>query len=209
MGFAGDGRTLVTASREAVALWDLSDRARVAPLTRLGGPAPTDLVVGGTRLVVGDASGEVHLWDLSDPANPRRLAQPWAVTRGPVAGLALGGDGSVLYTAGRADLFGSAVVAWDLGDRPAASASTVRRRRAGPPAVAATPDARLWASAGTGSVTLWTGEQPRPVATVAPDEGQPLSVALADEPACWPSAPTMAICTCGTSPTRRHRASSA
>ena len=181
VAFTGDGRTLVTASSDAVAVWDVADRSRLAALTRLGDTAPTDLAVADDRLVVGDASGEVHLWDLRDPASPRRLGQPWAATRGPVHGLALGGDGDVLYTAGRADLFGSAVVAWDLTDRPARTTSVT-----GPggavAAVAANADGTRVATAGADRrVTLWDAAALRPLASVDLGEQAPRSVALTDD----------------------------
>ncbi len=64
----------------------------------------------GTTLATGDTDGTVILWDLTDPAQPRRLGQPLTGHTGPVYSVAFAPDGTTLATGGD----DGTVILWDL-----------------------------------------------------------------------------------------------
>ncbi|NNH74671.1 hypothetical protein HLB23_33295 [Nocardia uniformis] len=91
-----DQRTLITVSRAAIELWDVEDPNR---WTRLGEVAPADgtlvatadITPDGRRMVTGDSTGGIRLYDVSNRAAPRALGpsllEPGIMTGGVFATL--------------------------------------------------------------------------------------------------------------------------
>jgi WD40 repeat protein/transcriptional regulator with XRE-family HTH domain len=75
VGFSNDGKILAIAQTDkSVALWSIADPASpqlagsITGLTAV--PATLDLAPHSSRIAIGEASGEVSLWDFSDLAHP-------------------------------------------------------------------------------------------------------------------------------------------
>ena len=64
----------------------------------------------GTTLATASTDGTVILWDLTDPAQPRRLGQPLTGHTSPVYSVAFAPDGTTLATGGDDET----VILWDL-----------------------------------------------------------------------------------------------
>ena len=67
----------------------------------------------GTTLATAGADGTVILWDLTDPAQPRRLGPPLTGHTGTVYSVAFAPDGTTLATGDTYATDGT-VILWDL-----------------------------------------------------------------------------------------------
>ncbi len=151
--------------------------------TAIGGCSSSNTSCSAADTSVTVSGDAIILWDLSDPARPRRLGTPLLLENVTAAGLiAFSPDGRFLATGGGN---GRAVTLWDLSD----PAKPVRRGSSAVPAPAAdvstdvesaafSPDGRTLA---TGSddknVTLWNVSDPdRVTRLAAPLTGQTSSV---------------------------------
>ncbi|MFD6856992.1 NACHT and WD repeat domain-containing protein [Rhodococcus sp. NPDC060090] len=130
----GTGNLVATGSYDAVVrLWHVGEdgwsRVGQVELTRpLGGGYVSALSPSGTILAAAATSGgSVELWDVANPASPRRLGEPLALTTRFTSALTFGPKGTTLVT-GDDDY---SVQLWDLSD-PAAP------RPWGPPLVGPT-----------------------------------------------------------------------
>jgi WD40 repeat protein len=83
----------------------------------------------GRTLATGGYDGTAILWDVADPAHPRRLGDPLKGHTGPVVSVAFSGDGRTLATGGDD---GTAIL-WDVGvlGRLRENAVTIACQRAG------------------------------------------------------------------------------
>jgi WD40 repeat protein len=182
------GRLLATTSHddERVILWDLADPAAPRqlgqPITRDrdldAGDAGAVLSPDGRILATaGDAFTDeaVVLWDLGDPANPRRRGRPIAFgsTRGwasnNVSAMALSPDARILAT-GSTD---ETVTLWDVGDpnQPRQLGQPLPGYGPQTKQVAFSPDGRTLASVATDrTVILWDLADPAKPSRI----GQPI-----------------------------------
>ncbi|WP_433268020.1 AAA family ATPase [Actinosynnema sp. CS-041913] len=119
VAFSPDGTSLATGSQDnIVRLWSLPRTVLVGHSGRTVGPVFSP---DGSRLVTGSRDQTIRLWDLSNPRDPRSVAE---VVNGDDAGvwaLAISNDGKTL-----ADVSDNRVRLWDLSDPDAV-------RRLGPP----------------------------------------------------------------------------
>ncbi|MFD3548286.1 hypothetical protein ACFWUW_22245 [Streptomyces sp. NPDC058655] len=134
--FSGDGSHVVLADgSRSVWRWRVSPRPGPSPSAALptgeAGLAEAAFSPDGRRLAVGGFGGDVHQWDLTDPARPRQLPPLPGEAGRPVETLAFNRDGTALAAGTVADSVsaGGELVLWDTSD-----AERPRRR-----AVLATP----------------------------------------------------------------------
>jgi WD40 repeat protein len=164
MDTSDDGRLLAVADGRHLRLYDTerdptsipvahgAKRVRFAPHGRI-------LAVAGSE--VDERGSPGALWDLADPAHPRRLGAigplVWHRHANTITDLAFDRSGTILATA--RDGFGPAATLWDVRDRrgPHRLAETPRGFQSGTLwAVDFSPDGRLLATASKdNSVALW------------------------------------------------------
>ncbi|WP_326598239.1 NACHT and WD repeat domain-containing protein [Streptomyces sp. NBC_01803] len=123
---------------------------------------------GGGTLATGHADGTAILWDITDPAAPVPLGEPFDASISGVLSIAFGRDGDTLAVA---DGFGG-VQLWDTGDRaqPAPLGLPLNPAADGLDLVAFSPDGTVLATTGAGpTVQLWDVADPhdaQPLATL-------------------------------------------
>ena len=107
VSFAPDGKRLATASDDhTVAVWSADDGRRLlGPLNHPHKVVSVLFTPDGKRLISGDRGGGVTVWD----AQTGRAIQHRQASGGPMEGMALTGDGSVVATATSHE-----VTLWDL-----------------------------------------------------------------------------------------------
>jgi WD40 repeat protein len=178
--FSPDGTLLATAAtgKHAVILWDAGGLDRPAQLAAITAgqrrwkaattatvpPAVKALAFSpGSQLLAtgsgqttyfqyGSASaGTVVLWDVTDPAHPRRTAPALARPRwaGEVPAVTISPDGRLLATGE-----GASVALWDITDPASPARVCVLTGRGAVRGIAFSPDSRLLASSGSG-IRLW------------------------------------------------------
>jgi WD40 repeat protein len=150
----------------ALVIWNLADRAlpyRISvDVPDAGWVRSVAFSRDGRRLVHNLPSSDgdgILMWDVSDPAEPRKIAAPMTGHDGSVGSIAYSPNGHTLVTGGD----DGTVVVWNLDDKG-------RPRRIDPPltghvgavaAVVFAPDGRTFATAdGEGSVRLWDMTDP-------------------------------------------------
>ncbi|SFR22214.1 WD40 repeat [Lentzea waywayandensis] len=183
LAFAPDGRTLVVATRQSVAFWDISDPSAPRSLATFAAENMDSVAYSQDgRLAAAGSDEGVVLWDVSDPARPSQLGQPIA-GRAPVAF----GEGGKLLATHLKDANSknqNAFVLWDV--------TAGEPRRVGTPlsgnnsAMTFVPNAHLAAVAGyDGTVTLWDIADPaQPTKKGSPFSGHTdyaLSIAVAPD----------------------------
>jgi WD40 repeat protein len=110
--FSADGTRLAVFAEGDISLWDTKNSGDPAPLAQdlTGGfSGAGDISRDGRWLAAGTDEGEVHLFDLTDVAHPRRVDVLHGLT-GKVEALAFSEDGSTLVAGGE----DTSVVLWDL-----------------------------------------------------------------------------------------------
>lgn len=123
--FSRDGRTMVTGGPDSpVVLWDVSVPEDLRRLSTISGDGDLNWVSSaalspdGRTLITGSwdnfepVDDKAVVWDVSDRANPRRLATLASPRTGPVRAVALGDDGRIAIT-GNDD---GTVRVWDIAD---------------------------------------------------------------------------------------------
>ncbi|MFG2547416.1 hypothetical protein ACGFOM_33825 [Streptomyces sp. NPDC048594] len=153
LGFSPDGRTLATGSGDSkVRLWSLPTSDMIGRI----GAFRRD----GHVLATAARDGRVRLWDVTNPARPVSLSEPFSPGEGDIRSLVFSPDGDTL-----AVLSAGAVRLWNVGDpaHPTAHGPPVplRTRYAGPDTLAFSPDGRTLATAyDDRTVQLWNTEDP-------------------------------------------------
>ncbi|MFJ9567547.1 WD40 repeat domain-containing protein [Streptomyces fuscichromogenes] len=108
----------------------------------------------GRTLAVADPSGEVHLWDVSQPRTPRLKGVPFSAGGGSTTALAFSPDGRLLATVERY----RTVRLWDLSDaaNPRYLGRPIPNDRSPIITLAFSPDRRLLATVSNdGTASLW------------------------------------------------------
>lgn len=176
VAFSPDGLTLATGG-DAIVLWDLTTRQRLADL-RLDGDAAATAVAfspdSGT-LAAGGEDGSILLWDV---ATRQRLTAPLPGHADLVTRVAFSPDGSMLASGGQ----DGAILLWDvagrqsLGELPVQQAGAVR-------SVAFHPkDGTLASGHQDGTIVLWDVPHRRPKdAPLAGNAGPVYAVAFSPD----------------------------
>ncbi|MFI5548267.1 hypothetical protein ACIA6E_31305 [Streptomyces sp. NPDC051815] len=134
LAFSGDGAHVVIADgSRSVRRWRAAPRTAPGPSSA---PTTGEAALGeaafspdGRRLAVGGHGGDVHQWDVSDPARPRALPPLPGTSGRRVETLAFDRTGATLAVGTAADVFAvnGEIVLWDVSD-----AERPRRRTALP-----------------------------------------------------------------------------
>ena len=105
--FAADGSRLAAFSGAETGQWDVTDRHALRLATPLAGPVDGPAFSGagamspdGSLLAHGSLSGEVLLYDASDPATPQLLAPPLGGSEALVEAVLFSPDGRLLVAGG-------------------------------------------------------------------------------------------------------------
>ncbi|WP_229854102.1 nSTAND1 domain-containing NTPase [Streptomyces filipinensis] len=167
-GFSPDGHTMATICRSLrrVQLWKVADPGAGGSLSSLPGRAAV-FAPGGHLLAVAGPRGGAWLWDVTDPAHPRRRGR--IATRGDhmITSLAFSRDGRILAekdegtpSLGAAD--DPQFLLWDVNDplRPRRRGTAVKVDFAD---MELSPDGRTLATGSGGSIWLWDIRDPRHV----------------------------------------------
>jgi WD40 repeat protein len=108
VAFSADGHTLASNADGTIQLWDVTDPAHPRPLGRpltgrtagIGSVAFSPSVVfsprGHTLAGNGSNGGPFRLWDVTDPARPRPLGQPFTGSAASVYSVAFSPGGYML-----------------------------------------------------------------------------------------------------------------
>ncbi|MBB2946664.1 WD40 repeat protein [Actinoplanes lutulentus] len=172
IAFSPDGRVMAVGEGYNVSMWDMTDRSAPGrltsiPLANYGGYHANTLEFspdGRTMAAATTESGSAMLWDVADPAQPRKIAT-LAGHSGYAYSATYSPDGQTLATAG----MDNSMVLWDITDPD----SPVRYTTFKTPDMqsfhmALSPDGRTLAASSTyassKNVTLWDATVPADLA---------------------------------------------
>jgi len=150
--FIRNGEQLASFDRSSLELWGVNDGRRIGELVGPRGVV-TAMATNGTGqfLAVGDANGEVYLWDLNLAGAPRFRQQ--LPELGKIDALALSPDGTLLAAASQGR---QVVELWDVPSRTRKFTLTRSDWRHGIWSLSFRPDGQVLASGGgDGKVSLW------------------------------------------------------
>lgn len=156
VAFSPDGTLLAAPAGKAVRLWRVGRSSRPEPI----GEVTTRSQIGhlafmptGRTLLVGDETGAISTWDVTDPGEPERQGSSARHT-GAILGLAVHPDGELAASSG----WDSRIRLWDIRNlaRPvevtALSTNSLYPRSG----LAFSPDGRLLAASGLDDTLLWS-----------------------------------------------------
>ncbi|GGY97261.1 hypothetical protein CP967_21420 [Streptomyces nitrosporeus] len=178
VAFASDGRSLVSFSDSAqeVIRWDLADLQQLDLLGPVSQADELALTQDGTTLAA-SWGGRIALWDLSDPAKPRRLSlvEPPQDEQGAgtgIADVALSGDGTLLAAVD----YDARVTLWSVTDRarPRVVATLHGEDGGLGPSLAFAPGASLLALNDVRKIHVWDVTDPLRPAVVATRSDAPI-----------------------------------
>ncbi|MEU6272215.1 hypothetical protein ABZ871_07295 [Streptomyces populi] len=181
VAFAPGGRVLATSDGHTVSLWGIRNRTQLHLVARFAAGRPLSFSSDGRLLATGGEEGATRLWDVHDPALPRRTGAPMTDYTNSISSLSFSPNGKTLAVIGD-----PAVMLWDVSDPS-------RPRRYGPPpvgrivrvhAVTYSPDGRTVAFATGHTVAfLDVSDRDHPRAVASPLTGYSADVlALAYSP---------------------------
>src|SRR5207253_2964284 len=142
VAFAPDGRSLVTAERKEVTVWDTRLRQKQAAF-------PVPAAAGNTRSVAYPPDGKAVALGAWDGSISVYHAAALRAHTDIVAGLAFAPDGQTLLSGG----YDKLVVVWDVAGRRERLRFRAHTSRV--LGLALSPDARTLATAGEGDLKLW------------------------------------------------------
>ena len=172
IAFSPDGHTMAVGEGYYVSLWDVTDRSKPERITSIPlkdfiGYTANTLAFSpdGRTLAAGADNATVLLWDVADPAQPRRVAVLTGHTNS-VLFVGFSPDGRTLATAS----LDNAMMLWDVAD-PAAPIpfATMKTPELQSFNAAFSPDGTTLAAGGTygaesKNVTLWDATVPKALA---------------------------------------------
>ena len=161
VAFSPDGHTMATGDGPIVRLWHVNGTARPKPLGHFSAnEVITTLAFSkdGRTLASGGPYDPIRLWNITDPAHPKLLSQPFPDAGDPgVNSVAFSHDGLILASGGN---FGT-VRLWNVADpaRPRRLGQLLSNQ--GSPSVAFSPHGRTLAvGSNDGSIKLWNLDDP-------------------------------------------------
>ncbi|GLY02257.1 TIR domain-containing protein [Actinoplanes sp. NBRC 101535] len=169
-------------AKPSLHLWGTPSVAQARPsgapaVSADGDPMALAATGDGRHLVMGSSQGDgttiagsVTLWAVDDAGTPRRIA---AAQLGPVASVAVSGDGHTVAAGGQDRTGAGSITLFDITDRKRVRRmDTAFGSRPDPVAgVALSPDGRLLAEAGGRSLRLWdVHDRNDPIAVDTPGE---------------------------------------
>lgn len=174
--FSGDGSHVIMADNDshAISRWRVTPRtapSRTAALpTTDVGLASAAFSPDGRSLAVGGFRGDVHRWDVTDPARPRELPSLPSQSEQPVKTVAFNRDGTALAvgTAAGSMAGHGEIVLWDVSDTDRPQQRAVLATPTGVASLAFSPRTAMLAAsgrqlpAGKTWVRLWDTSTPVP-----------------------------------------------
>ncbi|MFG3548331.1 TIR domain-containing protein [Streptomyces sp. NPDC047725] len=160
LAFSSDGALLAAPAHEggSVRLWKVSGHSRPTlagevPATDRAGATALAFVPGHRTLLLGDESGTITMWDVSDPGRPVRRGASTRHT-GAVSGASFHPGGELAATSGQ----DGRIRLWNVADprRPVEVTSLSNGGFYPAAAVSFSPDGRLLAAGGDRGLRLWT-----------------------------------------------------
>lgn len=132
-----------------------------------------------STLAVGDTAAEIHLWNVTNPGEPRRVAGPLTGPTGPIQRIAITQDGRELAASG----MGEGIFRWDISDASAPRARPLIPSGSISWGLAYSADGRRIAfGKDTGEIQLWEiDEETALVAELTTGESSVFTVAFSPD----------------------------